>query len=461
MSSNSPPRALWASRLGFILAAAGSAVGLGNIWKFPYITGNNGGGAFVLVYLVCIAVVGLPIMMAELMIGRHTRRDAVGAFVHLEGRRSPWLSAGWISIAAAFIILSYYSVVAGWTLDYIYRALTGSFTGQPAEAIEGMFGDLVGDGPRQILWHFIFILLCLGIVIGGVQKGIERWSKILMPILFALLALLFVNGLLELGGLSKDERAEIDAQCAGAGRSVPEVLEQATTMLSGLSRCAGLVVAPKLGDPLKHIEFVSLGPGRALVVLISVSGVVENRIIDVPAGLPASSLVEASNYLTARMIGRTLADARTEVQDEIRAHKTELDALTSRVVEDGLAVWANTDGADKGVLIVRGQARLLEDVTAVTDLERIRGLFEALETKEALLRLIDAADIAQGVQIFIGAENELFSMAGCSMVIAPFAHSDERIVGAIGVIGPTRMNYARIIPMVDYTAKIVSGLLSK
>jgi NSS family neurotransmitter:Na+ symporter len=199
MSSNSLPRALWASRLGFILAAAGSAVGLGNIWKFPYITGNNGGGAFVLVYLVCVAVVGLPIMMAELMLGRHTRRDAVGAFVHLEGKRSPWLAAGWISIAAAFIILSYYSVVAGWTLDYIYRALTGSFTGQPAEAIEGMFGSLVGDGPRQIFWHFVFILLCLGIVIGGVQKGIERWSKILMPILFALLALLFVNGLLSKG----------------------------------------------------------------------------------------------------------------------------------------------------------------------------------------------------------------------------------------------------------------------
>jgi NSS family neurotransmitter:Na+ symporter len=194
-----PPRALWASRLGFILAAAGSAVGLGNVWKFPYIAGENGGGAFVLVYLLCIAVVGLPIMMAELMIGRHTRRDAVGAFIHLEGRRSFWLSPGWVSIAAAFIILSYYSVVAGWTLDYVYRSLAGSFSGQPAEAIEGMFGSLIGDGPRQILWHFIFVLLSLGIVIGGVQKGIERWSKILMPILFVLLFLLFVNGMLSKG----------------------------------------------------------------------------------------------------------------------------------------------------------------------------------------------------------------------------------------------------------------------
>jgi NSS family neurotransmitter:Na+ symporter len=177
MSSNSQPRALWASRLGFILAAAGSAVGLGNIWKFPYITGNNGGGAFVLVYLVCVAVVGLPIMMAEFMIGRHTRRDAVGAFIHLEGKRSPWLSAGWISITAAFIILSYYSVVAGWTLDYIYRSLAGSFTGQPTEVIEGMFGGLVGDGPPQRFWHFIFILISLGNFNGGEQKGIERLTR--------------------------------------------------------------------------------------------------------------------------------------------------------------------------------------------------------------------------------------------------------------------------------------------
>jgi NSS family neurotransmitter:Na+ symporter len=196
---DSQPRALWGTRLGFILAAAGSAVGLGNIWKFPYIAGLNGGGAFVLVYLICIALVGLPIMMAELMIGRHTRRDAVGAFIHLEGRRSPWLSAGWLSVGAAFIILSYYSVVAGWTLDYVFRASLGSFSGLPPERIKGLFDDLTGNGPRQLLWHFIFIVLCFAIVIGGVRKGIERWSKILMPLLFLLLALLFINGMLSKG----------------------------------------------------------------------------------------------------------------------------------------------------------------------------------------------------------------------------------------------------------------------
>ncbi|CAH2030617.1 sodium-dependent transporter [Trichlorobacter ammonificans] len=197
--SKQAPRAQWASRLGFVLAAAGSAIGLGNIWKFPYITGQNGGGAFVLVYLVSIAIVGLPIMMAELMIGRQTRRDAVGAFIKLEGKRSPWCAAGWISVAAAFIICSYYSVVAGWTLEYLYRSLLDSFSGQPAAAIEGMFGGLTANGPRQLFWHFVFMILCLGIVIGGVQKGIERWNKILMPILFALMVLLFLNGLFSAG----------------------------------------------------------------------------------------------------------------------------------------------------------------------------------------------------------------------------------------------------------------------
>ncbi len=212
-------RALWASRLGFVLAAAGSAVGLGNIWKFPYITGQNGGGAFVLVYLVCILLVGLPIMMAELMIGRHTRRDAVGAFISLAGRRSPWLAAGWTGVVAAFIILSYYSVVAGWTLDYVYRALLGSFSGQPAAAIEGMFDQLIGDGARQILWHAVFITLCLGIVIGGVQRGIERWSKILMPVLLLLLFLLFVNGMLSQGawqGITFMFRPDFHKLTAGA-----------------------------------------------------------------------------------------------------------------------------------------------------------------------------------------------------------------------------------------------------
>ncbi len=268
---------------------------------------------------------------------------------------------------------------------------------------------------------------------------------------------LFVNGLLELGDLTQDERQTIDGKCAAAGRSVPEVMEEASQLLSGLSRCAGLVVAPKAERTLKHIEFLHLGPGRALVVLVTEDGQVENRIIDVPMGLPSSSLIEASNFLASRLVGRTLAEARAAVMTEMEQHKAELDALTSRVVEAGLATWAG--GNIGGALIVRGQANLLENVTALSDLERIRALFAALETKESLAKLLDSAETAEGVQIFIGAQSELFGLAGCSMVIAPYRDSRQKIVGAVGVIGPTRINDARVIPMVDYTARVIGRIL--
>jgi len=269
---------------------------------------------------------------------------------------------------------------------------------------------------------------------------------------------LFVDGFLEHGNLTNDERRQIDGQCVAAGKSLPELLDEATRTLSGLSRCAGLVVAPRLEEPLKHIEFVSLGPGRALVVLVTASGAVENRIIDVPMGLPASSLVEASNYLAAKLVGRTLREAGEFIHSELERARAELDQLTARLVETGLALWAGEQGRD-GALILRGQAQLLEDITAVGDLERVRQLFAALETKESLLKLLSLTETADGVQIFIGAENELFGLTGCTLVIAPYANSAKQIVGAIGVIGPTRLNYARIIPMVDYTAKVVGRLI--
>ena len=269
---------------------------------------------------------------------------------------------------------------------------------------------------------------------------------------------MFVDGLLEIGNLTEEERAHIESQCAAAGRSPQKVLEEASDMLSGLSSCAGLVMAPTQEEALRHIEFVSLGPGRALVVLVSESGMVENRVIDIPIGMPSSKMVEASNFLSSKLLGRTLREAHREVDTEIAEHRAALDELTQRVVEAGLATWSKDD-KDGGVLIVRGQANLLNDVTALADLEKIRGLFEALETKESLLRLLEVTDGAEGVQIFIGAENELFALSGCSMIIAPYQNHQEQIVGAIGVIGPTRMNYARIIPMVDYTAKLVGRLL--
>jgi len=268
---------------------------------------------------------------------------------------------------------------------------------------------------------------------------------------------LFVHGLLEVGRLAEDERRSIESLCVARGKSLPQALEEAISALSGLAHCAGVVIAPKQDRPLKHVEFVHLGPGRALAVLVTEDGLVENRVIEVPLGLPPAALVSAGNYLNARLVGRTIEEARDEIQQEIESHQAQLDVLTSKLVAAGMADWAG--GEAGSALIVRGQANLLDDVTALADLERLRTLFEMLETRETILRLLDASKQGDGVQIFIGAESHLFGVAGCSMVIAPYQNSREQIVGAIGVIGPTRINYARIIPMVDFTAKVIGRLI--
>ncbi|MEO0036394.1 MAG: Heat-inducible transcription repressor HrcA [Pseudomonadota bacterium] len=270
---------------------------------------------------------------------------------------------------------------------------------------------------------------------------------------------MFVNGLLEVGRISEEERTHIDLQCRASGRSVEQALSEALSTLSGLSRCAGLVVAPRIQRSLKHVEFVWLGPRRALVVLVTEDGMVENRILDLPDGVDRSTLTEAGNYLSARLAGRSLDGVRDEIIADLDQQRSTLNALTRRVVEAGLATWTGGD-SDKA-LIVRGQSHLLDDVTAVEDLERIRALFTALETSEQFLRLVELARDADGVQIFIGAENELFGVTGCAMIVAPYRDSRERIVGAIGVIGPQRSNYARIIPMVDYTAKVVGRIIGQ
>ena len=189
---------------------------------------------------------------------------------------------------------------------------------------------------------------------------------------------------------------------------------------------------------------------------VTQSGHVENRLIDVPLGLPASALVEATNYLNARLVGRTIEEARLLILEDLKLKRAELNDLTARVIESGLATWAGEPGS---ALIVRGQARLLEDITAIADLDRVRGLFDALERGESFVRLLELANAGAGVQIFIGTENPLFANTGCSMVVAPFRDSQERILGAIGVIGPTRLNYARIIPLVDYTARTIGRVV--
>jgi len=267
----------------------------------------------------------------------------------------------------------------------------------------------------------------------------------------------FVDGLLEVGDITDDERASIEAHCAGTGRSVEESLSEVIQVLSGLSRCAGLVIAPKEDTRLKQIEFVPLSEDRALVILVTEDGRVENRVMEAPRGWTQSALVEAANFLNGRIRGRTLAELRAEILYEEARQRAELDALTNRVVDAGLATLAGSD--ERTTLIIRGRANLLDDVTAVEDLERIRDLFNTLETKQSVLQLLDLTREAEGVRIYIGAEDNIFNAAGCSVIVAPYVDSRERIIGAIGVIGPTRLNYARIIPMVDYTAKVLGRIM--
>ncbi len=272
----------------------------------------------------------------------------------------------------------------------------------------------------------------------------------------------FVDALLEVGAVAPDERARIDAQIAASNRTrrIEDVLGEASTLLSGLSHCAGVVLAPKMNAPLKHIEFVSLAPGRALVIIVAEDGAVENRVIEVPPGLPPAALTRAANYLSARFQGKTIAEVKRFVRDEMDFLRRELDEVSAKVVEAGIAVWSGDIDPDSKTLIVRGQANLLEQQTGFDDLERIRKLFDDIENKKELIQLLGLAEAGEGMRIFIGSENKLFSLSGSSLIVAPYRNSEEKIVGILGIIGPTRMNYARIIPMVDYTAKVVGRLLT-
>jgi heat-inducible transcriptional repressor len=270
----------------------------------------------------------------------------------------------------------------------------------------------------------------------------------------------FVDALMQIGDITEQERRAIEAQVAAAGssKSVEAVLTEASSLLSGLTRSAGVVLTTKANARLKHIEFVRLEPLRALAVLVAEDGQVENRVVAVPAGLPTSALTEASNFLNARIRGRTLSEAKGDLDRALEAGKAELDQLTQKIISAGLASWSGGESEERQ-LIVRGHANLLEDLTALEDLERVRLLFDDLETKRGVADLLGRAEQADGVRIFIGSENNLFSLSGSSTIIAPYRDAAGRIVGVIGVIGPTRLNYARVIPMVDYTARVVSRLL--
>jgi len=271
----------------------------------------------------------------------------------------------------------------------------------------------------------------------------------------------FVDALMQVGDLTETDRRSIEAQVAGAGtnKSVETVLTEASQMLSGLTRSAGVVLTAKHNVRLKHIEFVRLEPERALAVLVAEDGQVENRVLNVPAGLPPSALTEAANFLNAHLRGKTLNELRSEIENALVKGQAELDQLTQKVISTGLASWSGGE-SDERQLIVRGHSNLLDDLHALEDLERVRSLFDALETKRGVIDLLGRAERADGVRIFIGSENKLFSLSGSSTIVAPYRDGEGRIVGVIGVIGPTRLNYARIIPMVDYTARVVSRLLT-
>lgn len=269
---------------------------------------------------------------------------------------------------------------------------------------------------------------------------------------------MFVDSLLEVGTVADEDRERIDATLGSNDQDVASLLDHIGAALSGITRGASLVLAPKVEAPIRHIEFVSLSQDRALVVLVFANGHVENRIFTPPPGQTPSSMREAANFLNALAEGKTLTELRRSMTAEIAKRRQEIDSLARDLVESGLAVWENP-GETSERLIVRGRANLLEEES--TDLERIRTLFDDLERKRDIADFLELAETGEGVRIFIGSENKLFSLSGSSLVVSPYMNADRKIIGAVGVIGPTRLNYGRIVPIVDYTAQLVGRLVSE
>ncbi|WP_114228797.1 MULTISPECIES: heat-inducible transcriptional repressor HrcA [Sphingomonas] len=266
---------------------------------------------------------------------------------------------------------------------------------------------------------------------------------------------LFVDGIMQSHLPGRDERAAIEAQLRD--RPIAEALANATAALSGLSACAGVVVAPKLEPRLKQLSFVPLGRSQALAVLVGTDGSVENRVIDLPPGTSAMALAEVGNFVSARLSGLTLGEAEGRLRQEVAERRAAIDAAAAELVATGLAEWRE-DGARRPVLIVRGQARLIDEGTAA-DLDRVRRLLEELEDRQEIVRLLESAREGQGCRIFIGSENRMFALSGSSVIAAPYRDMAGEVVGVVGVIGPTRLNYARVVPMVDYTAQALTRLM--
>jgi heat-inducible transcriptional repressor len=270
---------------------------------------------------------------------------------------------------------------------------------------------------------------------------------------------MFVDGLLEIGSVADEDREKIDATLGSNTSDMSALLDKVGAALSGITHGASLVLTPKREAPIRHVEFVGLSPERALVVLVFADGSVENRLFMPPPGQTPSSMREAANFINAFAEGRTLTDLRASMMHEITTRRQEIDSLARDLVESGLAVWENA-GEPHERLIVRGRANLLGENPEVQDLDRIRTLFDDLERKRDIADFLELTEQGEGVRIFIGSENKLFSLSGSALVVSPYMNADRKIVGAVGVIGPTRLNYGRIVPIVDYTAQLVGKLVS-
>jgi len=273
----------------------------------------------------------------------------------------------------------------------------------------------------------------------------------------------FVDAMLEVGAVDERERQQIANNIEGQARQgqVEDLLTEASQLLSGLSQGAGVVIAAKADMVMRHIEFVRLDTHRAMAILVGEDGQVENRILPLPAGLTASTLQQASNYLAHHVIGRTIAEARKVLGAQRAEQRAELDELTQKLVDAGIATLSQPSASSQPTVIVRGRANLINDTMASDDLMRMRQLFDELESKDGLIDLLGDAEKAQGVRIFIGSENKLFSLSGSSVILSPYKDANDKVVGVLGVIGPTRLNYARIVPVVDYTAHVITAMMAR
>ena len=272
----------------------------------------------------------------------------------------------------------------------------------------------------------------------------------------------FVDSMLEMGAVDERERQQIAKTVESARQGqVEDLLAEASQLLSGLSQGAGVVIASKSDMVLRHIEFVRLDQERAMAVLVGDDGQVENRIMPLPPGFTASALQQAGNYLAHHVVGRTIAEARKVLAEQRAQQRAELDELTRKLVDAGIATLSEPGTASQPTVIVRGRANLINDTMASEDLSRMRQLFDELESKDGLLELLGDTEKAQGVRIFIGSENKLFSLSGSSVILSPYKDANNKVVGVLGVIGPTRLNYARIVPVVDYTANVISAMMAR